>query len=213
MRLKSTGRNQSSRHRAFTLLEVAVATALTGLLMVMVLQWVGQLARSGALGGVQRQAERDVQWVYTNMARDAAAAGPCDLDGLKPALSGMSATTLGLFVDADEDGVRDLVTWSVANGAVVRSVQLATAPCVFATTRSDVVLTDMVRAGTTTVFQPISGGVVSAAPSSAVSCLASVQSCATSGSQWAAARVMLVLAKADGTPLAKLDDAFSWVQR
>jgi type II secretory pathway pseudopilin PulG len=198
--------------RAFTLLEVTVATALTAVLMVMVLQWVGQLARSGALGGIKRQAERDSTWVYMNLSRDAAAAGPCDTDNLKPAIAGMSKLQLQLHVDDDLDGIRDLVTWTVSGKTVVRSVVKATVPCNFSgTTISNVVISDMVMTGTTEVFRPLGGGDDTArAGNTVTSCVANATACATSGSLWTGARVTLIFVNSVGDPLTKLDDAVSW---
>jgi hypothetical protein len=216
IRQRGSKRAQNNRRRgaarAFTLLEVAVATALTGVLMVMVLQWVGQLARSGALGGIQRQAERDSTWVYMNLARDAAAAGPCDTDNLKPALAGMSKLELQLHVDDDLDGIRDLVTWTVSNNTVKRSVVKASVPCDFSGPKvTNVVLSDMVMAGTTEVFRPLSGGDDTARAAVALSnCVASATSCSTTGASWTGVRITLIFVSAKGDPLTKLDDAVSW---
>lgn len=206
-----------SNRRGFTLLEVAVATALTGVLMVMVLTWVGQLARSGALGGVQRQAERDATWVLTNLSRDAGAAGPCDTDNLQPALAQMGKTTLSLHVDDDLDGVRDLVTWTVANGAVERAVFLAEAPCEFSSdASSEVVITTMVDDATTEAFRPLGGGLVGVAPSSntPADCMADRTACSLTVNgtavSWTGVRVSLIFENEKDVPLAKLDDAVSW---
>lgn len=212
-----TPRQSRQSRRGFTLLEVAVATALTGVLMVMVLTWVGQLARSGALGGVQRQAERDASWVLTNLARDAGAAGPCDTDNLRPALAEMGKTTLSLHVDDDLDGVRDLVTWTVANGAVERAVFLAESPCVFsAEAASEVVITTMVDDATTEAFRPLGGGLVGVAPQSntPADCMADRTACSLTANgasvAWSGVRVSLIFENEKDVPLAKLDDAVSW---
>jgi prepilin-type N-terminal cleavage/methylation domain-containing protein len=210
-------RDARPRRRGFTLLEVAVATALTGVLMVMVLTWVGQLARSGALGGIQRQAERDATWVLTNLSRDAGAAGPCDTDNLRPTLAAMGKTTLSLHVDDDLDGVRDLVTWTVANGAVERAVFLAEAPCAFsADASSEVVITTMIDEATSEAFRPIGGGVVGVAPQSnaPANCMADRTACSLTANgttaTWTGVRISLIFENDKDVPLAKLDDAVSW---
>jgi hypothetical protein len=209
-RFFGASRRTGRARRGWGLMEVAVGAVLTATLMVVVLLWVGQLARTGALGGLQRQAERDVQWLAKNISRDVAAAGPCDADGLGPTLDSVGPTELALYVDTDEDSLRDKVTWRVQDGTVTRSVQQATAPCEFAVQESTYVLADSVRTGTTTVFAPIGGGQVLPTPTSTLACATDAALCATDGTPWSAVCVVMVLAKTDGTPLAKLSDAFSW---
>lgn len=196
--------------RGWGLMEVAVGAVLTAALMVVVLLWVGQLARTGALGGLQRQAERDVQWLTTNLTRDAAAAGPCDSDGLGPTLDSIGPLEFALYVDTDDDSLRDKVTWRVDGELVTRSVRQATAPCSFAAQESTYVIADSVRSGTTAVFAPIGGGQVQSTPATVQECASNASLCATGDTPWSSVRVVLVLAKPDGTPLAKLSDAFSW---
>jgi prepilin-type N-terminal cleavage/methylation domain-containing protein len=190
--------------RGFTLLEVAIASALTGVLLILVLQWVGQLARTGALGGIQHQAERDVQWVATRFQRDVDASVPCDVARRETSLASVSATAISFYVDEDADGTADLVRWELEGTKLLRSVAVATSPCSFAAFDEAVVVTDLVRSGTTTLVDVMTGGVLAPATAT-VSCLGEQAAC-----PWRAAALRAVLARPDGTPLARLDVSASW---
>lgn len=138
MRAKPTAVACRARRRGFTVVEVAVAAALSSLLLLLVIRWVLSLLGATTTSVELAGATRDTGYLADMLAADFAAAGGCDPLGLDVPLAAVAPDSFVLYADvtapgggpdAGPDGTVDVVAWRVGNGTVSRAVVAGDGSC------------------------------------------------------------------------------------
>jgi hypothetical protein len=111
------------RRRGFTLVEVAISSALTVALTIVVLAWVRSVASVAGEAPEHQATRRTALAVQSQFALDLERSGSCDAQRLGSSVHSISTNHLSFWSDVDGDRDRDLVRWEVSEGELVRSVE------------------------------------------------------------------------------------------
>ena len=134
-----TGRITPPRRRAsrsITLLEVVVAMTFTGIMVLMMLGWVGALFNSSNTVSATNSAATSLSGLTTQLSSDITGAVVCDPNGLGVPFYTFSSNEIGLYEPSSTKGVTNLVLWQYNNGSIQRAViaPMAGTSCSFDTT-------------------------------------------------------------------------------
>lgn len=144
--------------RAFTLVELAVVAGLTSVLLVLVLAWVGGIAKLAADGSASPAAQREVSLAVARLNGDVTAATGCDWQRRGGPVESLSPSQLNLYLDEDGDGIADLVSWRLSGTDMIRGVRLGTGQCTFSDTEVELAMITDLAAKTSRAFSPVTDG-------------------------------------------------------
>jgi hypothetical protein len=148
----------NQRRQGFTLVEIAISSALSVALIVIVLAWVRNVAAVTGTAPEHQATRRVAAVVEAQFISDTERAGACDEQRLGSAVHSVSPTHVSFWADVDGDRRRDLVRWEVLDGALVRSIESGAGGCSTSGAPAVRVQARGVREGGAGKFVPVAGG-------------------------------------------------------
>ena len=115
--------NRLAARRGFTILEIVVATAMTSVMLLMMVGWVFTLVNTSSNFLSKNASTSDLSYANTMLSSDFASAVVCDPNGLGVPFYTVTSTQVGIYTpDATTSGQIDLTLWRFVNGQLQRAV-------------------------------------------------------------------------------------------
>jgi type II secretory pathway component PulJ len=119
------------RRRGFTLVELAVASTLGLVMILLALSLVAALVSAHATNVSTNAVQRDLGFVTEQMRKDFNNAQVCDPGGLGVPLRNLTESEAQLWVDTNADGKLDVIWWRWSDGQLQRAVVPGDGTCTF----------------------------------------------------------------------------------
>lgn len=132
MRRNTPGSRPSGRgRRGYTIVEIALVSALSSILILIALRWVGGIT-TVTIGGMEDAQSQRARSVILVVEEDLRRAQHCDPSGLDSPLVSVTSDAVTVLADSDADGDVEKITWRLSGSYVERAVLADQGNCVFA---------------------------------------------------------------------------------